>query len=82
MKCDCCSEGYDYMYRTVDTRVYCLPCSRRYKVCCYGKPVVPSTRFRPSMTQHELDSLKARGYKREIVPGSYAVKLSPKRKKK
>ena len=66
MKCDCCSKGYDWMYRTVDTRVYCLDCSKRMSLCCFGKPVVPSKAFRVAMSERQLESLEARGYKREI----------------
>ena len=66
MRCDCCSKGYEIMYRTMDTRVYCLDCSRRMSLCCFGKAVVPSKWFRVQMSQTALASLEARGYKREF----------------
>ncbi len=68
MKCDCCGKGYEIMYRTLDTRVYCLDCSRRTTLCCYGKAVVPSKWFKVPMAPRELESLAARGHKRDIVP--------------
>ncbi len=67
MRCDCCGKGYDYMYRTLDTRVYCLDCSRRMSVCCFGKAVVPSRCFKVPMKASALASLEARGHKREFV---------------
>lgn len=59
MKCDCCGKEYYNMYRTVDTRVYCLPCSKRDSMCCYGTAVVPSTRIRcePGVKRVELEGL-------------------------
>lgn len=67
MRCDCCGKGYDFMYRTVDTRVYCLLCATRDNRCCYGKPVVPFTEFKVAMQSAELASLEARGHKRDFV---------------
>ena len=66
MKCDCCGKGYDIMYRTLDTRVYCLDCSRRTSLCCYGSPVVSSKWFRVSMSLRELESLEERGHERKF----------------
>ena len=66
MKCDCCGKGYEIMYRTIDTRVYCLNCSRRTSLCCFGQAVVPSKWFRVQMSQTALESLEAMGYKREF----------------
>ena len=68
MKCDCCSKGYDIMYKTIDTRLYCLDCSTRMNRCCFGKPVVPSKWFRVPMSERALDSLETRGYNRHIEP--------------
>ena len=82
MKCDCCGVSYDIMYRTLDTRVYCLHCSRRDKSCCYGKAVVPTRWFRVEMAQRELESLEVRGHEHPRIPGAYQVQLTPKRKKK
>lgn len=64
MRCDCCGKGWEIMYRTMDTRVYCLDCSRRMSVCCFGKAVIPTQWFRVHMSQTALASLEARGYKR------------------
>ncbi len=70
MKCDCCGEdkGYSIMYRTLDTRVYCYYCSKRTSMCCYDKPIIPTKWFGVAMSERELDSLEARGYKREMKP--------------
>ena len=95
MKCDCCGkdEGYEIMYRTLDTRVYCWWCSKRQSMCCYNKPIVPTQWFRVSMSERELESLEKRGYKREFEestlnpllvkrPGDYKgyVRVPPKYK--
>ena len=68
MKCDCCGkdEGYDIMFRTLDTRVYCWWCSKRTALCCYDKPVLPTKWFKVAMSTRQLDSLEARGYTREF----------------
>ena len=66
MKCDCCGQSWEIMYRTIDTLVYCLDCSRRTSVCCYGKPVRKSWWFRVSMSERQLDSLEERGYARKF----------------
>ena len=68
MKCDCCGkdEGYDIMYRTLDTRVYCWWCSKRTALCCYDKPILPTKWFRVAMSEHQLNSLEERGYAREF----------------
>ena len=82
MKCDCCGASYGIMYRTLDTRVYCLDCSRRTNLCCFDKAVLPTQWFRVSMTERELESLKARGHEHTAEPGAWSVQLTPKRKKK
>lgn len=66
MTCDCCGkdEGYDIMYRTLDTRVYCLWCSKRTALCCYDKPIIPTTWFRIPMSLRALKSLEERGHTR------------------
>ena len=69
MKCDCCGKAYDIMYRTIDTRVYCLDCSKRTPLCCYGKPVVPSEWFRVAMSEKALKSLEERGHTRTFEDG-------------
>ena len=79
MKCDCCGKAYDIMYRTLDTRVYCLECSRRTSLCCYGSPVVPSKWFRVAMSKRELDSLEERGHQREFEPSSNPLTLTRRR---
>ncbi len=69
MKCDCCGKEYEIMYRTIDTRVYCLDCSRRTTLCCYGKSVVPSKWFRVAKSERWLKSLEKRGYVRTFKDG-------------
>ena len=71
MKCDCCGkdEGYDIMYRTLDTRVYCWWCSKRTALCCYDKPILPTKWFRVAMSKHQLNSLEERGHTREFEQG-------------
>ena len=68
MKCDCCGkdEKHEIMYRTLDTRVYCWYCSKGEALCCYNKPVLPTTWFRVSMSERALESLEERGHKREF----------------
>ena len=95
MKCDCCGkdEGYDIMYRTLDTRVYCWWCSRRTALCCYNKPVLPTKWFQVSMSKRALESLEERGHTRKFEESELnpllikryrdpnkAVKMSPKYK--
>ena len=68
MRCDCCGkdERHEIMYRTLDTRVYCWYCSKRTALCCYNKPVLPTTWFRVPMGHRELESLEERGHTRRF----------------
>ncbi len=71
MRCDCCGndEKHEIMYRTLDTRVYCWYCSKRTALCCYDKPVLPTTWFRIPMGHKEMESLEKRGHTREFEQG-------------
>ncbi len=71
MKCDCCgkNEGYEIMYRTLDTRVFCWYCSKGEAMCCYNKPIVPTNWFRVAMSELALESLEKRGHVRTFEEG-------------